>query len=308
MNKEINIIPSQKLDKEKWDRCIGQSGNDIIYAHSWYLDHMAANWHGIVVGDYECVMPVAWKKKAGIRYCYDVPFVQQLGYFTNRKCDEQELIKTLLDLTPYGYYNFNSLNQKVSDSPGVTRRTNLVLDLSNYETVHHNFKKPFLQSLQHASRSALSYLPATAGEAIQIFKKLYGKEMTALSSVDYKNLLSLADFLSPLDKCIARKVTDENGQVLSIVLLTFHGKKLYNIINATSGDGREKESNYFLYSSLFSEFSGKGLTFDFEGSEFPGIKSFYKKTGAVEEYYYRMRINKLPFPLKLITSVIKGKQ
>ena len=55
------------------------------------------------------------------------------------------------------------------------------------------------------------------------------------------------------------------------------------------------------------EKSQSKLRFDFEGSEIPGIKSFYKKTGAVEEYYYRMRINKLPFPLRVLTSVIKGK-
>jgi hypothetical protein len=307
MNEEINIIPSHKLDKEKWDRCIEQSRNDIIYANSWYLDHMTGNWHGIVVNDYECVMPVPLKKKAGIRYCYDVPFVQQLGFFTRANCNEDKLIKALLDITPYGHYNFNRFNDQVSGRQGIVRRTNLVLDLSSYEKVHHNFKKPFLQSLQHASRSELIYLTATAEEAILMFKKLYGKEMASLSTADYKNLLSLADFLTPLNKCIARKVTDEMGQVLSIVLLTCHGKRLYNIINATSHDGREKESNYFLYSSLFSEFSGKGLTFDFEGSEIPGIKSFYKKTGAVEEYYYRMRINKLPFPLRMLTSVIKGK-
>ncbi|MEI9956106.1 MAG: hypothetical protein WDM90_07350 [Ferruginibacter sp.] len=37
----------------------------LIYAQSFYLDAMAANWDAIVFNDYEAVMPLTWKKEMG---------------------------------------------------------------------------------------------------------------------------------------------------------------------------------------------------------------------------------------------------
>ena len=81
MKKQIDIISSSSINREKWNNCIRNSSNPIIYAYSYYLDHIAENWHGVIVNDYEAVLPIPWKRKFGIRYCYHIPFVQQLGIF-----------------------------------------------------------------------------------------------------------------------------------------------------------------------------------------------------------------------------------
>ena len=70
------------MDIAKWDACVCNSNNGLIYATSVYLNFMSDDWNGIVVNNYDCVMPIPWRKKFGIRYCYDVPFVQQLGWFS----------------------------------------------------------------------------------------------------------------------------------------------------------------------------------------------------------------------------------
>src|SRR3954451_11282004 len=88
----IEIMPSHKIDNTKWDTCIKKSDNSFIYATSSYLNFMSDNWHGIVVNDYDCVMPIPWRKKFGIRYCYDVPFIQQLGWFQQTETTSSVLI------------------------------------------------------------------------------------------------------------------------------------------------------------------------------------------------------------------------
>ena len=60
------ILPSYKINKQKWDDCIKNSSNPLIYAASVYLDHMADNWDGFIADDYRLVMPVPWRKKYGI--------------------------------------------------------------------------------------------------------------------------------------------------------------------------------------------------------------------------------------------------
>lgn len=59
----IQLLSQNQIDKTKWDICIDQAPNGLIYAYSWYLDTMAKNWDALVYNDYELVMPLTWKKK-----------------------------------------------------------------------------------------------------------------------------------------------------------------------------------------------------------------------------------------------------
>ena len=297
---QIDIIPSHQINKTKWDDCIDRSTNNLIYAHSFYLDQLADNWNGIVVDDYDCVMPVPWRKKFGIRYCYDVPFIQQLGYFNTKNIDHKILVDAFFDFIKYGHYNFNYSNNAFADMPNVKTTTNFIIDLIDKETVNNNFSKSFTQSLHNASGFDLSYAIATPAEAIEMYRDLYSNGIKNVSSGDYKNLITLTEILSPQNKCVARKIINKDGQTLSIVLLLKDKRRLYNIINATNSEGRKNEANYFLYAQIFNEFSGEGLLFDLEGSELPGVKKFYKKLGAIDQPYSRMKINNLPFPIKLM--------
>ncbi len=299
---KVDIIPSHRINKEKWDACIHRSESPLIYAHSYYLDTLTDNWNGIVVNDYDCVMPFSWRKKLGIRYCYDVPFVQQLGYFNTTNIDHSVLINEFSRAIKYGHYSFNYNNASVAKLPGVITSTNFIVDLTNEETIRNNFTKSFMQSLRNTQEYDLTYIPASIDEAILEYKHIYGNQLKNISNSDYNNFQQLAKALSDQNKCISRKIINKNGDLLAVSLLLRDKKRLYNIINAITAEGRKTEANYLLYEKLCNEFAGQGLLFDLEGSELPGVKSFYKKLGAIDQPYYRMKINNLPFPLKLLTA------
>jgi hypothetical protein len=55
-----------------------------------------------------------------------------------------------------------------------------------------------------------------------------------------------------------------------------------------------------LYDKILEEFTETPLLFDFEGSDLPGIKSFYEKFGATNQPYFHWHFNQLPFFLKRI--------
>src|ERR1700722_19967131 len=79
----IRYIQQPEIDKIKWDHCIGNAGNGLIYGYSCYLDQMAKNWDALVLNDYEAVMPLTWNKKYGIHYLYQPAFTASLGVFGN---------------------------------------------------------------------------------------------------------------------------------------------------------------------------------------------------------------------------------
>ena len=60
---QIEILPSSKIDKQKWDDCIKNSSNPLIYATSTYLDYMADNWDGFIADDYSLSNACAMEKK-----------------------------------------------------------------------------------------------------------------------------------------------------------------------------------------------------------------------------------------------------
>jgi hypothetical protein len=47
---------------------------------------------------------------------------------------------------------------------------------------------------------------------------------------------------------------------------------------------------------VINRFSGTKTILDFEGSDIPGIKRFFKGFGSKEEKYYFVKWNRLPFP------------
>ena len=296
MRNEIDIIPAQRIDTEKWEACLSRHGG-LIYSRSSYLNTMADNWHGIILNDYECVMALPWRKKAGLRYCYDVPFVQQLGYYGKMGTDLSKLMTAFYSFVKYGHYNFNFANQPAALLPGATKKTNLILALDDKESVQNNFTKSFTQSLQRAAAHNMHYGPASIEEAIGNYRGLHDK-IKGVKDSDLQNLLTVCRELHPKGNCIVRRVSGGDA-AWSVALLLKHENRLYNLINATSAEGRKKETNYLLYANLFDEFAAQGLVFDLEGSELEGVKSFYLKMGATEQSFPRLHFNKLPFPMSL---------
>jgi hypothetical protein len=71
---DIRYLERNEIDINKWDRCISNAPNGLIYARSFYLDSMAENWSALVTGDYLYVMPLTWNKKFGIKYLYQTVF------------------------------------------------------------------------------------------------------------------------------------------------------------------------------------------------------------------------------------------
>ena len=88
-NYHINYVKRESIDTAKWDRCIDNSRNGLIYAYALYLDHMARNWDALILNDYEAVMPLTWNKKWGIKYLYQPPLTPQLGIFSATNISEK---------------------------------------------------------------------------------------------------------------------------------------------------------------------------------------------------------------------------
>lgn len=295
---ELQLLPSYKIDKQKWDECLNNSSVPFIYASSVYLDTMADNWDGIIVGDYECIMPVPWKKKFGIKYVYHVPFMQQSGMF-GKKFQQNDInagIKLMIQSFKYGDYFLNHYN----NFKGGKVCNNYILSLaSNYRSISFFYSDKLKADLAKAAKNSLEYEHADADEVINLFRELYAEKIPDVTSKDYKNFYDLCEIKSKENNLIVRKVSSDK-KILAMSLLLKDKLRIYNLMSGTISEGRKMYAGHFLYDSLIKEFSQTGLIFDFEGSDIPGVEHFYKSFGAINQPYTKIHFNNLPYILRLL--------
>jgi hypothetical protein len=293
------ILPSAKIDRDKWNACIHNSSNGLIYACTDYLDAMADQWHGIVIDDYRAVMPLPWRIRFGIRYCYMPPFIQQLGLIGNYNTNDiAAVFRTLPDFISLADIHFNFSNKEITAYKEVSLKTNCIIDLSaGYETIRAHYRKDLKENIKK-NIDTLVYAEDMLSMAAGLFQGQYQKHIKHVRTEEYDRFFSLCQLFESKGQSIVRAIMGSGTEVLAVAVLLKDGKRIYNLMNTTTPEGRRCDANDLLVDRIIHEFAGQRLLFDFEGSELPGVKAFYEKFGAENQPYYYYHYNGLPFYLR----------
>jgi hypothetical protein len=297
---DIKYLKREEIDSSRWDNCIQKAKNGLIYARSFYLDAMSIHWSGLILGDYDAVMPLTWNKKFGFAYLYQPPFTPQLGMFSQIASDIS--LSDLFITKAKKHFRFCEIHLNYDNSiPGATQLTNYVIDMEKtYGEIRRGYKKRLLENLGEAESYSLHYVPgANFRETIQLFQKLYGHRLSHIRETDYAHFEKLCRELEHRNLIFIRQVRDESGGLLNSSIFLLDDRRIYNIMSASPQSGREKRAHFYLLDKLFIEFANRKLLFDFEGSDVPGIAEFYRKFGPVNQPYPFLRYNNLPYPFRL---------
>ncbi len=301
---ELYYLNHHEIDETKWDECIDNATNGIIYAKSYYLDKICTNWGAIILNNYEAVLPLPWKRKYGITYVYPPAFMQQLGLFAVRKTDAVLLSKMIAvaeSKFQFGEYFLNFGNHHKS----TVAKTNFILLLNTeYDTIVKNYKQDLIKNLKKVKQYSLQYVQTNDyGNAIRLYQSTYGDRTPHVIKEDYTRIANACKVLSQKKELIVREVKDADENLLACALCLKDKKRIYLLLSTTTAAGRHMEANHFMIDRLIHEFSNQDITLDFEGSDLPGIAHFYKNFGSINQPYFFYRWNHLPWPLNLL----KGK-
>jgi hypothetical protein len=301
MSSRIQILPGDKIDRVKWDACVRGADNGLVYSHYAYLSHMCDRWYGAVIGDYDVVMALPWRKKFGISYIYQPAFIQQLGFIGDNGV-AVEALDRVRSFTRYGNLLLNYGNTGVAARLATERKTNFVIDLAtSYETITAKYSKDLTANLRKATRDNDLHISSEENIdlAISVYRDTYHHRVQTLVKDDYTRFRSLCEDLYRAQMCFTREVRDQADRLLAIGLFVKDEKRIYNMMNTTTEAGRDREANHFLLDAVIREFCGQKLLFDFEGSDLPGVKKFYQKFGPAEQPYFLYHYNKLPALIRL---------
>jgi len=301
----IHFLNRSEIDETRWNDCIRQSPSGLPYAYTWYLDSVSDQWDGLIADDYEIVFPLVWRKRFLIHYLFQPFFTQQLGAFSGKNLDET-ILKSLLDAIPSRYcfieINVNYLNLVKPSGFEILPRTNLCLALNHpYDKLRSSYHENAQRNIHKAEKRNLNIrCDLTAGIVIEFFKANTGIKIPEMGEYNYEHLHKLIDAASQRGMGSAIGVFDESDNLLATGFFVISEKRIINLLPSIDDEGKNAGAGFYLVDHIVKKYAGSGKVLDFEGSMIQPIARFYKSFGAVEQGYWKLRRNNLPWLIRWI--------
>ncbi len=301
----ITHLKYDEINKDKWDKCIHEAYNGIIYAYSWYLDIVCDYWEGLVVGDYDMVMPLTGARKYSIRYLYQPYFTQQLGVFSTKKLNSKIIEQFIKSIPPYYRFieiNLNSFNRLDKRKYHVKHNNTYQLDLiSGYDIIFSYYSKNTTRNLKKALNNKLSLVNGlSVNELINFTKQQLDAKAVGLKMKHYNILRRIVSQAVRYRACEMYAVfSPDNELCAAAVFLMSHNKSIM-LVSASNETGKQLRAMFLIVNQHIKNHAESNLTLDFEGSNIESIARFYSGFGAIPCEYSSLKINRLPCYLKLI--------
>lgn len=304
----IQYLTNSQIDKAKWNACIDTSTNGLIYAYSFYLDHMSKHWDALVMtkghhseDDYEVVMPLTWNKKYGISYLYQPFITAQLGVFGKKITEEQvrHFIKSIPASFRYIDISLNNKNIEGSPTKFSTQRINYVLDLNKpYEILYANYKENIQRNIKKAFQLGCTLQKDFNAD---IVIKLAVQQMKSRGQEESENIERFRKLYQDLHNrqmATTYGIFSNQNELLASCVFFFSHNSAYYILVGNNSTGKTSGASHALIDGFIKDNAGKNMLLDFEGSDIPNLALFYSSFGSSLEVYPTLKINRLPFYLK----------
>ena len=295
----LRFINRKVIDTEKWDQVIAESPAETIYPYSWYLDAVASNWSALVADDYRFIMPVVWKKKAGLKYVYQPFHTQQLGVFSREYVDPQiirEMLAIIFKKFRFAGINFNAKNLVGEEKPFmVDDKSNYIMELNrdydqHYESFSSNVKRNIRQSAEFKEEVEKDV------QAEELVKLKKANDVIQRSEEDYLRLQKLLETL--ITRGAGSVYAIRTGTELAAAAFFAHSRtRTIYLVSASGNTGKEHRSMFRIVDAFIREYAGSGKILDFEGSNIPSVARFFGGFGAQAEIYQRVSFSRLPATL-----------
>ena len=302
---QIQYVPYKHIDKQKWDNCISNAGNGLIYAHSFYLNAMATNWDALVLDDYELVMPLVWRKKYGVYYLYEPAFTAALGVFGDKIT--AEILNSFLTAIPskFKYWDFylNHANHFQLADFILYERINYVLDLNKpYDQLYKSYRDNIKRNIKKAFQlNCTVQTSIQVGEILSLAKQQLDS-ISRLNNDDYNRFKKLYLLLKSKSMAVTYGIYSSAKELIASAVFFKDDKRAYYILVGNHPNGKTLGASHALIDAFIKDHAGQKLLLDFEGSDIHSLAFFYSSFGAKEEPYAGIKLNRLSWWMKLFKS------
>ena len=297
----IQYVTYKDIDKQKWNACIDNADNSLIYSYSFYLDYMAKQWDALILNDYEAVMPLTGNKKYGIHYLYQPPFVAAAG--VSGKNLSETIVGNFIDSIPSKFrlieISLNHGNRIIGNPEIISTRSNYILNLNKtYDEIYRNYKENIQRNIKKSQQAGCYSKKNIPVDDVINLNKEQMKKITNIMDTDYKNFKGLYQYLQTKQQAITYGIYSARHELLASAVYFFSHKRAYYILVGNHPNGKTLGASHYLIDRFIADNSSKDLWLDFEGSDIRNLAFFYSSFGAILETYPALHINRLPWWIK----------
>jgi hypothetical protein len=254
-----------------------------------------------VIGDYEFIMPIPYTVKKNQSVLYQPFFSQQLNIL-GKKLPSVEIINQFISSIPQKFKlaQFNLPNYFIQNATDyvIEEVVCQTLDLNKeYKAIASGYSTNAKRQIKKGIKNELKVIEPEDLEAfMRLFKDTVGVKLGFLED-NYSRLLKLMNVGLLLNK--GRLLAVQKGdEVLAMGYFFIQNNRITYLKGASTIQGRDTGSMYFLMDAVIKEHATTNIIFDFGGSKVSSVAEFYKKLGGEDQTYLSFSKNNLPWLLK----------
>lgn len=294
----LKYIKHSQIDFEKWDKTILSSSFPFVFAQSYYLNSTSPQWDALIIGDYESVFPVTHKTKFGIPYLPQPPLTSQLGIYGKVNDEIEKTIYTHI----LSHFKLIEIELNVTNKielPYISSKNTYIINYSQGYIFNQNTKRNISKAIEHKF-----YVERVNDEEILSISKTYLNPFLNNQLHLSKTTILLFDNLlrnSLINQQLYTfKVLDNHQNIRALGHFICNGKHALFLKGTNFDKSENTGSMHLLMQHAIHFFEDKSIWFDFGGGSLSeGLANFYKGFGGEAMNYSFLRVNKLPWLIKL---------
>lgn len=280
----MRYVNRNNIDPNLWNACVEGSSHYLPYAQFEYLDAICnGSWGALILGRYEAVFPLPFRKKWGlIPYVYQPAFCQQLGVFGDPgTLTTQDFIKRIPK-------HFLRVHLQVHGGFGAPKKCTALPNRVKKapHDINKELSKDALKNIRKVEKHELSYTQTKdLGLVLRVYHRAWGDLAGFSWPGDYSAFESAATSMMHQGKiyaCVAQK----SGELWAAALFLKGEKTLHYVCAAPTEEGRKHGIMHGVIKHAMEHFPDYNI--DFEGSQIESVARFYQKFGGKNEAYYRI--------------------
>ena len=256
----FRVIPSDEIDRLKWDSCVHYATQPAFSGYTWYLNAVSRDWVGLVEGDYETVMPLFHGKDWLTRPVHVQPHhLAPNGPFSIHVMGRPRMLD-LLRALPVRSRNVLLAWEGQTGVEGVRAETVERFLLPLYDPI-----EDLLSRIDPPARSGQSYrYGSPTPEKLSDFWMAHAGSYRAKDKDRFRYLRIMYQVLHR-GQGFSTSVESEAGEPLAMAFFVSSHNYLFRLFSAAVKGERGLDALRALYVGLIETNAGRPVVLDFNG-------------------------------------------
>ena len=294
----IRYKTHKEINEQKWDKCIENAKNGLVYGTSWFLNNTAHSWDALILDDYSAVLPLVWNRKLRLKNIYHAPFLQKINIFSAKDIDPK-IIAAFFEKIPVKFIHVdlfleNSFNLNIPNFKIFKRNTQELYLNKKYDELYSQFSKNHKKNIRKAKKNMIEINTNAGISDVLKLKRIVFKRFRPKTTDLFMSKLTALFKVSEKYTKGSQTYSAYYKEELCAAAYFLKYRNRYIIFSGTTDLGRKTGAAFYLTDTFIKNNAETNTILDFAGSDIKGIAKRNIGFGAKTlQYSHLQRVHPL---------------